>query len=481
MKKILLIFSLLFLTTKIFAQQFSQINTGTLYDSFENPSQKAFITDTSRKYASNFFFPNFNADLFLIGDAQTTLKSRQFLGSYNNGALKINQGHYNHMTINGNAYLLMFKMFSSFKGDQEIGFSWQFRAEGKGLLSDESIAIFNGSQSFSNGTYNDIFNDHYYLQTYHQISFTYKEKINKQLNFGVKLSALLGTEYQELKINNSSAYFDKTNDYALLNAAGAYYTSENTGLSSTTYTPNFNNPGASITIGTTYRTNDNFVLQANVKDLGFIHWNANSNNYLITGNPVAVTGITPDNPDRENNVAGAIKELVTTNATDYKGSFTTPTDGRVELSAMKSFPLNYDNTLKYSPTLVLSKEFFYTGFVAALVNPIQYKSCAITLTATYDELKTFTVGSQFAVKRPNWEFFIGSDRLMQSAKLLYDQVGSRVSSNTVYTGGNFFIGFSAKFGPVTEHPMNSSTVPLGEEKGFLGRFFDSIFKSKRVL
>lgn len=481
MKKTLLVFCLLFLTTRIFAQQFSQINTGSLYDSFENPSQKAFITDTSRRYASNFFFPNFNADLFLIGDAQTSLKSRLFLKDYNNAGLKVGQGRYNHATINANAYLFMFKMFSSFKGDQEIGFSWQFRAEGKGLLSNESIAIFDGSQSFNSGVYDNIFNDHYYLQTYHQISFTYKEKIDKQLSFGAKLSALLGTEYQELNIKNSSAYFDKADDIALLSVAGAYYASENTGLSSTTYTPNFNNPGASITVGTTYRTNDNFVLQANIKDLGFIHWNANSNNYLITGTPEQVTGIDPSNPERENNIAGAIKDMVTKNATNFKGSFTTPTDGRVELSAMKSFPLDYDNTFKYSPTLVLSKEFFYTGFVAALVNPFQYKSVAITLTTTYDELKTFTVGSQFAVKRPNWDFFIGSDRLVQSAKLLYDQVGSRVSQGTTYTGANFFIGFSAKFGPVTEHPMNSSTVPLGEEKGFLGRFFDSIFKSKRIL
>jgi len=32
-----------------------------------------------------------------------------------------------------------------------------------------------------------------------------------------------------------------------------------------------------------------------------------------------------------------------------------------------------------------------------------------------------------------------------------------------------------KFGPVIEHPMNASVIPLGEEKGFLGRIWDKLF------
>ena len=181
MKKILLVLLFLLFSVKIFAQQFSLYNTGTLYDSFENPSQRAFIPDTSKMYASNFLIPNVNFNFFLSGDAQATLKSRAFLNQYDNSALQINKGRYNRVNENVNAYLVMIKMFSSLAGDEEMGFSWQLKSEGKGLLSDESIAALNGTQSFATGqNYSNIFNDSYYYQTYHQISFTYREKFNKQ-------------------------------------------------------------------------------------------------------------------------------------------------------------------------------------------------------------------------------------------------------------------------------------------------------------
>ena len=107
MKKFLLVLCLLFFTVKLFAQQFSQYNTGSLYDSFENPSQKAFIPDSSKKYASNFLIPNFNFNAFLSGDGQATLKNRAFLYKYNDSALRINQGRYNLANMNANVYLVM--------------------------------------------------------------------------------------------------------------------------------------------------------------------------------------------------------------------------------------------------------------------------------------------------------------------------------------------------------------------------------------
>jgi len=33
-----------------------------------------------------------------------------------------------------------------------------------------------------------------------------------------------------------------------------------------------------------------------------------------------------------------------------------------------------------------------------------------------------------------------------------------------------------RLGPVIEHPMNSSTIPMGE-KGFLGRLWGRLFKT----
>src|ERR1700761_6157205 len=281
MKKTLLVLFLLSFSVKIFAQQFSQYNTGTLYDSFENPSQKAFVTDTSKMYAFNFLFPNFNANFLLTGNSQTALKSRAFLNLYNTDALTINQGKFNHVNVNANVYWVMAKMFLTVDGDEELGFSAQTRAEGKGLFTDESIAVLNGPGKFSSfQQYSGIFNDNYHYQTYDQFSLTYREKFNKVFSFGIKLNILSGIQNQQLNITSSKAKFDKALDTVGLNLKGVYHASYIPGtLDGRDFLPVFRNPGASISLGTSYKTEDNFLLQANIKDLGFIHWSGRSKVY----------------------------------------------------------------------------------------------------------------------------------------------------------------------------------------------------------
>jgi hypothetical protein len=81
------------------------------------------------------------------------------------------------------------------------------------------------------------------------------------------------------------------------------------------------------------------------------------------------------------------------------------------------------------------------------------------------------------IQSHNAEFFIGSERLLQSAVLGSSAINHASSySNGSYSGADFFIGFSIKFGPVIEHPMNASTIPNGE-KGFLGRLYNRFFKT----
>jgi hypothetical protein len=476
MKKILLVLIFLSISVSIFAQQFSQYNTGSLYDSFENPSQRAFIPDSSKMYASNFLIPNINFNAFLTGDAQATLKNRAFLNQYNDAALKIGQGKRNMVNENINAYVIMLKMFSSLSGDEEMGFSWQLKSDGKGSLTDETIAALNGTQSFTSGqNYNNIFNSNYYYQSYHQISFTYREKFNKQFAFGVKLSALLGISYQKLDITGSQATFNKAGDSAVIALRGKYYAGFIPGHFITRdYLPNVRSPGAAISIGTTYRTEDSFILQGNIKDLGFIHWSSRSNYYNFNSS-ATVQGLST--PQREDSVYNKVKGIIHTG--QVTGSFTSPIDGRAEFSASKSFWIDDDHQFKYSPTAVLSKELFYQGFIGALVNPIQYQKYSLTLTTTYDDLKIFNLGVQFMMQTPNWEFFIGSDKLAQSAALAGDQLNKNspnINQNGSYTGADFFIGFSLKLGPVIEHPMNASSIPMGE-KGFLGRLWSRWFKT----
>ncbi|MCR8556021.1 hypothetical protein KXD93_00115 [Mucilaginibacter sp. BJC16-A38] len=475
MKKILLVLLILTSTIKLFGQQFSQYNTGTLYDSFENPSQKAFITDSSKQFASNFLIPNLNVNFFITGDAQATLKSRAFSNKYDNSALVINGGKVNHVNLNAGNYDIMFKMFSSLNGDVELGFSVQTKFEGKGLFTDESISLLNGLGNFKDDNYSDIFNDNYYFQTYHQIGFSYREKINKQFSFGAKLSALMGIQYEKMDIVHSQVSFDKADDSAILGLSGIYYSNYIPGhLIPRDYLPNFRNPGAAISIGGTFRTEDGFIIQGNVKDLGFIHWSSRSHIYAFD-DIQQIEGLST--PSREKNVYNSLTKIIHGN--QVTSSFTTPIDGRGELSVNKMFWIDDNKNFKYSPTLIASKELFYPGFTGALVNPFQYKKYILTLTTTYDDMKLFNLGAQFMIQTPNFDFFLGSDKLTQTASLTSAQLSkspTQTYSNGSFTGASFFLGASIKFGPVIEHPMNASTIPTGE-KGFLGRLWGRIFKT----
>jgi len=470
MKRFVIVFFLLFSASGVFAQQYSQYNTGTLFDSFENPSQKTFTPDTSRSYAFNFFVPNFDVNFTLSGDAQQTLKNRYAYNAYNNSALQIGQGNkYNYVTTNANAYSLMFKMFSSLDGNVELGFYTQTKLDGRGAFTDESIALLNGSTDFSKNSYTNIFNSRFNYQLYNEAGFTYREQVTKQLAVGFKVGVVSGMSAENVNITKSSITFDKTADTAGLRLQG---TDRKAGFSKLP----LSNPGLDFSMGTTYRTLDAFIIQANLKDLGFIHWNKYAKTYDFDSE-TGIYDLTSSN--RENVVLNAANDGVTSGGKEIRESYNTPLDGTFELSGSKSFLLADETTdLHYTPTLILSKELFYTGFTAALVSPIQYNNYSVSLVTSYDDRKTFRLGAQFMIKSKNGEFFIASNELPQSVTLadVAGKVRSDVDKTGSFTGTDISIGFSMKFGPVIEHPMNASHIPMGEEKGFLGRLWDKLFK-----
>ncbi|HJP63072.1 MAG TPA: DUF5723 family protein, partial [Mucilaginibacter sp.] len=274
MKKFLLACCFFLFALKGFSQQFSQINTGTLFDSFENPSQRAFVPDTSKKYAFNFIIPNISGNFSLTGDAQATLVSRLYGGKYNNAALQIGNGNYNNVVFSGSAYELMFKVFGSVKGDTEFGFFMETKAEGRGSFTDESIAAFNGTDAFANNEYDNLFNDHYYEQIYNAIGFTYREQvIKKRLSVGFKLAALMGENYSKLDIYQSQVDFDHVNNTETISLKGRFYHSKGPGsVDYRSFLPTMRSPGAQISMGATYKTDDDVYVQGNIKDLGFISW-----------------------------------------------------------------------------------------------------------------------------------------------------------------------------------------------------------------
>lgn len=476
MNRFLLVLCFLLVCATTFGQQFSQYNTGTLFDSFENPAQTNFTPDSSRYVSFNFFIPNFGANIFLTGNGQIPLKTRAFTGRYVNTNLTLDPNRYSRANADANTYLLMLRIFKSLDGDQEIGFSWQTRAEGKGIFTDQTLMLLNGAKEFQDGvTYNGL-NNNYRYQGYHQISFAYREKFSKKFSFGVKLSALLGIQYQRLNINQSSLQFDNANNTALLGLQGDYRISYTSGkFNRGDLIPNFRNPGASISIGTRLQTRDNFIIQANIKDLGFIHWYGKSAQNVF--NNVASPDTVPNvNGTRlEDRLYATAYQIVRSNS--QQTGFTTPTNAKFELSANKSYWLDNEMQYKYSPTLILQKELFYEGYTAALSNPFQYKNYTGTIVAAINNYKVINAGLQFMVKSTNAEFFIGSDRLLQTVSLAQAsrKSESQINSSGFYSGADVFMGFSLKFGHVIEHPLNANLIPIGERPGLLKRLWNGIW------
>jgi hypothetical protein len=487
MKRLLLAFFLTFFAIAGFGQQFSQYNTGTLYESFENPSVRAFIPDSSKMFATNYFIPSFNFNFFLAGNAKEAARTRLFQDYYNVADLQVGAGKVNHIGASLSNYDLMFKMFSSFDGNVELGFFLATKAEARGVATDETASLFNGSGQFPNNTYNNIFNDNMMYQVYQSIGVTYREQLSNRLSFGAKLSALSGVAAYKLEIDQSQINFDKPNDAADIYLAGKSYQSDGGSQSfGKTLLPTFKNPGLAVTVGTSLKTDDGFLIQTNVKDLGFIHWTSNSSIFTFSNfgalYPTTITGLSTSN--RENEIINKATSL--TGGTVYRqtGSFTTPINGLFELSANKNYWLGGDEKIRFSPTLILSKELFYDGFTGAFVAPFHLSKYSVTLTSSYNNYQMFSFGGQFMIKTPNTDFFIGSESLLQSARVLK---GAFTSSTSVtqpqfpvgaggFMGFNYFVGISFKFGEVIEPNMNSSHVPNGE-KGFLGKIFEKIFTS----
>jgi hypothetical protein len=360
----------------------------------------------------------------------------------------------------------MFKAFTSFDGNVEVGFFTDTKLDGRGAFTDESIALLNGSANFPNNAYNNIFNSRYSYQLYNEAGATYREQVTKQLAFGMKVGIVSGMSAQNVHIDQSSIAFDKAADSATLRLQG---TEQKAGFSKLP----LSNPGIDVSIGTTYRTADAFIIQTNLKNLGFIHWNKYAETYDFSG----ATGIEDlTSPQRETNVYDAVNDKVTRGKI-IRSAYNTPLDGRFELSGSKSFLLSDEETnLRYAPTLILSKELFYSGFTTALVNPIQYQKYSFTLVTSYED-KLFKFGTQLMIKSYNGEFFIATSQLPQSISSIQTALKSQSQVNKMgaFTGADISIGFSIKFGPVTEHPMNASYIPMGE-KGFLGRLWDKFFK-----
>jgi len=467
-KKYLILFIIISLSTRLKAQQFGLFNTKTMFDAFENPAQKAFVLDSSRQYASNFLFPNLGFNLGNKGDSNYSLRSMinggKFNGSYDASGVPIGTNGRNKAYVSSNIYLLTFRLFKSYKYQQEMGFSWQVRADGFANYSNETLVAIDDYNRFTSSV-NGLFNGNAYGQSYHQFSITYRENYNKRLSFGGKLSLLSGITYNNADITKSSITVNPAQDNLLVRLTAHYKSNflDTSEISSKMLAPNFKNPGISASFGTTYKSKTGVFIMANVKDLGFIKWNSKSHDAFVNDGQVVVDR---DNNDQET-LQDNIYHLFT--AVDKRKSIYSATNAKIDFLISKTFKF-------YTPNLIVSKNVFYPGGEVALVNTFKKDEFSLSLTPTYNILGLTMLGAQWMYQTPNFEFFLGTDNLLRTSA-----IRQQVRVNTGYTGASVYMGMAIKFGYVVEHPQNSSYMPgVGDDadrkQGFFSRFFNMFRK-----
>lgn len=428
------------------AQHFSLYNTGTLYDSFENPSQSSFQTDSSRQYAFNFLIPTVGFNSSVTGPAVPTVKTALYNQKYDTNELSVTDDEFSKAAVNENTYLFTFKLFKSVKYHRELGLSWQVKTEAYGEASNQTLIVFQDYRRIvderqnNQGFDNNLFKTNLYAQSFHQFSITYRENYNKRLAYGVKLSYLSGIAYSKALITSSNLDADpETGNYTVYADGDFRTTFYYDDFHRKMLLPGLKNPGLALGLSANYKSKQGWYFMGNVKDIGFIRWSKNS--YVFK------------NPNFSMQASTLGDSLWKEVKKDLKQkSYTTAINGKAE------FLLNKDLG-NYQPNLILSKNIFYRGGDIALINTYRYKSLNLSLSTAYNLNNFFAIGTQVMFKSPNAEFFLGSDQILKTLQVKTSLVNSDATLGSGYSGASAYFGFALKFGRIMSRRENENYIP----------------------
>lgn len=468
LKKALLIYTLILFANQTKAQQYGLFNTKTLFDGFENPAQKVFTLDSSRQYASNFLLPYLGLNAANKGNSDFL---RRLINEqvYDSRDIPLGTNKFNTLYQHTNAYLLTLRIFNSYKYHKELGFSWQLRTDAQAKYSNETLVLVdNYSRLEDEMPKSGAFNDRAYAQSYHQFSVTYRENYTKRLAFGAKLSLLSGSTYNRLNITDSDLDINQNTGLLSAKFTGTYSGTliDFDDLNTNTFMPTFRNPGASISLGTSYQSKSGYFLMANLKDLGFIRWN-NQSYYKNVNEIIEIEGSMDSKKEFQKRLTDAV-----TKDPERRG-FYSATNAKVDAMISKSFGL-------WTPSIIVSKNLFFTGGDAAMVNKFKYEGFSVTATPTYNFHQLFYLGLQTMYQTPNFEVFLGTDDLLKTSSQVRGIINKDATIGNGYNGASVYLGIGIKFGNFVEHPQNSSTMPgIGEESpGLFKRIFGFFSKKK---
>lgn len=444
------------------AQQFSLYNSGTLYDSFENPSQRAYQVDTSKRIAFNFFIPTISFNTTFSGPAESAFKTLIYNGLFNGRDLVLGQNRKNTLTLNSNNYIAMLRILKSVKKYQEIGVSWQIRSDTRAEVTNEVFAVFDDYRLFDGNTPNNLFNVNAYNQNYHQFSLAYRQNPTKRLAIGAKFSVLSGISYSNLKVSKSDIEIDELADIMEVSLSGRFRSSfKFNNFQNKMLKPDFKNPGLSVTASASYKFRDGWFVMGNLKDVGFIKWSKDSHQYDFDTGKIIIDQAS--NSTADDRLAESIEKNISSESENK--SYLSAINGKAEILINKNFG-------NYRPNLILSKSIYYKGGDIALLNNFHVKQYVFTGSADYNTNGFLQLGGQFMIKKPNIEFYTGSDHFLKTIEIFKNSIKNKSSYARGYTGASFYMGIAVKFGKVLEHAANATQIPgftKNPDKGFLKR------------
>ncbi|MFA5245649.1 MAG: DUF5723 family protein [Pedobacter sp.] len=447
-----------------FGQQFSLYNSRTLYDSFENPSQKAFQVDSSRRFAFNFLIPTISINSSFSGPAESAFKSLIYDGVFNGRDIKLGENQRNTLTFHSNNYIAMFRILKAVKNYQEMGFSWQIRSDGRLSMTNETFAIFDDFKVFQNTDNTGLFNNNGYNQNYHQFSFTYRQNYSKRFSLGAKVSLLSGISYSSIKIRESELNVNVPEDIFDVSIKGTLKSSfKFDDFQKDMLKPNFKNPGMSVTASAGYKLRNGWSIMGNLKDLGFIRWSKDSYEYdFNTGKIFIIHG---SNSTADDRLADSLDKKVY--ALPVNKSYISAINGKAEFLIHKEFG-------NYKPNLILSKSVYYKGGDLAFIHNYHYRNSVFTASTNYNTNGFLQLGGQYMIKSPNAEFYLGTDHFFKSFEMLKNATTDQRPYSSGYTAVSFYMGFGLKFGNILEHRQNATSTPGFKRRpseGFIKKMF----------
>ena len=447
-----------------FGQQFSLYNSRTLYDSFENPSQKAFQVDTSRRFAFNFLIPAISINSSFSGPAESAFKSLIYNGVFNGRDIKIGENQKSTLTFHSNNYIAMFRILKAVKNYQEMGLSWQIRSDGRLSMTNETFAIFDDYRAFQNTGNTGLFNNNGYNQNFHQFSFTYRQNYSKRFSLGTKFSLLSGISYSSIKIRESELNVNGQADAFDVSIKGTLRSSfKFDDFQKEMLKPNFKNPGMSVTASAGYKLRNGWSIMGNLKDLGFIRWSKDSYEYdFNTGKIVIANG---SNSTADDRLADSLDKKVYERLANK--SYISAINGKAEFLIHKEFG-------NYKPNLILSKSVYYKGGDIAFIHNYHYRNSVFTASTNYNTNGFLQLGGQYMIKSPNAEFYLGTDHFFKSFEMLKNATTDQRPYSSGYTAISFYMGFGLKFGNILEHRQNATSTPGFKRRpseGFIKKMF----------